>query len=204
MGVILGLIISLMIPPFIAKFMKARRDRKFAAQLVDGLMILSSSLRGGLSFLQSLEVLQEEMPSPISEEFGLVVRETKMGVSIDEALENLNKRMPSEELELFISSVLVARETGGDLTKVFARLISTIRERTKLKEAIATYTLQGKIQGIIMSILPIVFVLWVRKFNPEHFDIMLQSNAGRALLVVAVFLEIIALFLIKKFSTIKV
>ena len=203
-GIVVGVILGFILPSFLVKMMLARRLAKFNQQLIDGLMILSSCLRGGLSFLQSLEVLCEEMPPPISEEFSLVVREIKMGLTIDVALERLSKRVSSEELELFISSVLVSRETGGDLTKVFSRLISTIRERNRLKEAVATYTLQGKIQGLIMSILPIAFFVWVQRVNPQHFDVMMQTSVGRMILIIAVVLEIVALFLIKKFSTIKV
>lgn len=203
-GVIIGLGISLAVPSFVLNIMIAKRRKKFVLQLIDSLMILSSSLKGGLSLIQSIEVLCEEMPSPTKEEFSLMIREIKMGVSVEEALDRVSKRMPSEELDLVISSILVARETGGDLTKVFSRLISTIRERLKLKETIATYTLQGKIQGIIMSILPVVFFFWVQKFNPHHFDEMWQTNLGRMLLIVAVVMEIVALFLIKKFSTIKI
>jgi len=203
-GVVFAVLISFTVPSLVLKMMVARRQGKFVQQLIDGLMILSSSLKGGLSFLQSLEVLCEEMPAPITEEFSWVLREIKMGVSLEEALNKLNKRMPSEELELIISSVLVSRETGGDLTKVFSRLVSTIRERAKLKEAIATYTLQGKIQGIVMSLLPVAFYIWVQKVNPQHFEVMWQSNLGRMLLIVAAALEVAALILIKKFSTIKV
>lgn len=204
LGLILGAGLGLALPSFTINIIEDRRKKMFSQQLIDGLMVMSSALKGGLSLTQSFEVLAEELPSPIGEEFSLVLREVKIGVTLETALERLAQRMPSEELELFISSILVARETGGDITKVFSRLISTIRERNQLKEKIATYTVQGKLQGIIMSVLPFVFVLWVYKFNPGHFDVMLQSQLGRGLLIGAVVLQILALILIKKFSTIKI
>jgi len=199
-----GALVGLFIPTLILRLRTLRRRQKFNLQILDAIMILSSSLKGGLSLLQALEVLVEEMPPPISQEIGLVVRENRMGISLEESLKRLGKRMNMEELNLVINSVLVARETGGDLTKVFSRLTITIRDNRKLKENIKTLTLQGKLQGMVMSILPVIFVLWVLNFNKHHFDNMLQNETGRMLLIVAVVLQIIGVFLIRKFSEIKI
>lgn len=204
MAVLIGAGIGLVLPTFIIKRMEVLRKQKFQKQLVDALGILSSSLRGGLSFLQAIEVLVEEMASPIAQEFSLVLRENKMGLPLEESLTRLNKRMQIEELELMINSILVARETGGDLTKLFSRLSTTIRDNRKLKENIKTLTLQGRIQGVIMSFLPLAFIWWVLTFNRSHFDIMLQSDIGRMLLFIAAFLQIVGMLLIKKFSTIRI
>jgi tight adherence protein B len=195
---------STVLPAFIIKLMEYRRKQKFLNQLVDGLMVISSALKGGLSLLQAIEVLVEEMPPPISQEFGLIIRENKIGLTLEESLRRLNDRLKLEELGLMINSVLVARETGGDLTKVFSRLATTIRDNRKLKENIRTLTLQGRLQGVIMSMLPFIFVWWVMTFNKQHFDIMLQSEKGRILLLVAAALQIIGMVLIRKFSTIKI
>jgi tight adherence protein B len=199
-----GAVAGLFIPTFVLKLKNSRRRQKFNNQIIDAIMILSSSLKGGLSLLQSLEVLMEEMPVPMSQEIGLVVKENKIGVTLEESLRHLDKRMNMEELSMIINSILVARETGGDLTKVFSRLITSIRDNRKLKESIQTLTLQGKLQGIIMSILPIVFVWWVWISNRHHFDIMLENDLGRMLLIIAVVLQVIGMVLIRKFSAIKV
>lgn len=199
-----GALLGLFIPNFILKIRNDQRRQKFNHQILDAIMILSSSLKGGLSLLQALEVLIEEMPPPMSQEIGLVVRENKMGVLLEESLEHLNKRMDMEELRLVINSILVARETGGDLTKVFSRLSTTIRDNRKLKDNIRTLTLQGRMQGVIMSILPFLFIWWVVGFNRQHFDIMLQNELGRTLLFIAVILQIVGMILIRKFSTIRI
>jgi tight adherence protein B len=112
--------------------------------------------------------------------------------------------MRIEELELMINSILVARTTGGDLPKVFSRLAITIRDKHKLKEKIKTLTLQGRLQGVIMSVLPIFFAWWVLTFNREHFDIMFQTQQGRILLFLAIILQIVGMFLIHKFSIIRI
>lgn len=203
-AVIAGVIVGSAIPNFILKMRYARRKQKFNNQLLDTINMLSSCLKGGLSLLQGLEVIVEEMPVPMSQELGLVVRENKMGIPLEESLVRLNKRMDIEELGLVVNAILVARETGGELTKVFSRLSTTIRDNRKLKENIKTLTLQGRIQGMIMSFLPIVFVLWVISVNKHHFDIMINNDTGRMLLIAAVVLQVIGMLLIRKFSIIKI
>ncbi len=202
--VIPGILLGVFIPNFILKIREARYRQKFDQQILSAIMLLSSSLKGGLSLLQAFEILVEEMPVPMSQEMGLMVRENKMGISLEESLQHLNDRMKMEELTLVINSILVARETGGDLTKVFSRLTTTIRDNKKLKDNVRTLTLQGRMQGIIMSLLPFMFVGWVLTFNKGHFDIMLQSEIGRVLLFVAAILQILGMFLIKIFSTINI
>ncbi|MFZ2938452.1 MAG: type II secretion system F family protein [Candidatus Omnitrophota bacterium] len=201
---IIGVGLGLFIPTLMLNLRNSRRRKKFNNQILDAIMILSSSLKGGLSLLQSLEVLIEEMPAPMSQEIGLVIRENKMGISLEESLRRLDKRMRMEELSLVINSILVARETGGDLTKVFSRLSTTIRDNRKLKENIKTLTMQGKLQGLVMSVLPILFVLWVLSVNKHHFDGMMQTDFGRFLLILAVVLQAVGMFLIRKFSEIKI
>ncbi|MBP7215878.1 MAG: type II secretion system F family protein [Candidatus Omnitrophica bacterium] len=201
---VIGAVVGFSIPSIILKIRDSRRRQKFNGQILDSIMILSSCLKGGLSLLQSFEVLVEETPAPMSQEIGLVVRENKMGITLEESLRRLSKRMNIEELNLVVNSILVARETGGDLTKVFSRLCTTIRDNMKLKENIKTLTLQGRLQGIIMSVLPFIFVAWVVHTNKQHFEIMFNSELGRTLLIIAVVLQIVGIFLIRKFSIIKI
>lgn len=196
--------VGLILPTIVIKRLQVIRKARFQAQLVDAVMTISSSLKAGLSLLQAIEVLVEEMPAPASQEFGLILRENKMGVTLEESLKRLNERMKLEELGLLINSVLVARETGGDLAKVFSRLCTTLRDNYKLKENVRTLTLQGRLQGMIMSILPFIFVWWILTFNRQHFDIMLNTELGRMLLLIALVLQIVGVFLIRKFSRIRI
>jgi len=201
---IVGVIIGLAIPSLILKIKEMKRRAKFNLQILDAVMILSSSLKGGLSLLQGLEVIMEEMPVPISQEIGLVVRENKMGLNLEDSLKHLKSRMNNEELSLMINSLLVARETGGDLIKVLSRLSVTIRDNRKLKDSIQTLTMQGKLQGVIMSVLPFFFIWWTSTFEKHHFDIMFQNETGKILVGVAIVLQLVGMFLIRKFSIIKV
>jgi tight adherence protein B len=198
-GALVGLAVGFMIPALIVKNMIFTRKSRFCVQITDGLMILSSCLKGGLSLLQSIEALVEELPAPISQEFGLILRENKMGIPLEESFENLNKRMPSEELNLLTTAILVARETGGDITLLFGRLIDTIRVKSKLNENVKTLSMQGK-----MSMLPIAFAIMVVSFNPNYFDIMLSSPIGRGLMVYAAISECIGMYMIRMFSRINI
>lgn len=203
-GIVFGVVIGYALPNICVKVWDAQRKQKFNVQLLDGLMMLSSSLKAGLSLLQAMEVVVEDGMAPLSQEFGWVVNEIKMGVTLEDSLLKLSKRMPSEELTLIVNACLVAKITGGDLTKLFSRLSTTIRQNLRLKEEIKTLTFQGRLQGLIMLILPFVFVWVVFSFNRNHFDVMLSTEIGRILIIAAVFLDIVGIFLIIKFSQLKV
>jgi tight adherence protein B len=202
-GGIIGFVVGLFVPSQLIKMARANRLRQFQSQLVDTLLILSSSLKGGMSIVQAIEVVCEEMPVPTSQEFGLILKENRLGISLEESMNGLRARIQTEEVNLIVTSILVARETGGELPRVFSRLVSTIRSNIKLKQKMATLTLQGRLQGVIMAILPIVFTYYIYKQTPGHFDIMFQTDLGRKLMIGAVVAYVLGLFFIKKISTIK-
>lgn len=196
--------VGLMIPIFVVKELERKRRAKFAGQIVDSLMILSSCLKAGLSLQQSFEVLIEEMPVPMSQEFGLLMRQIKMGVSLEDGLASLKKRIRVDELDMVITAMLVARETGGDLTDTFARLANTIQERNKLVSKVNALCIQGKLQGIIMSLIPIAFAAFVYQTNPRFFDVFFQDNFGKMLLTYAIISQVLGMFFIYKFSKIDI
>jgi len=191
-GLAAGIALSFFIFPLIIRLKRQAWKAKFTHQLVDGVLLMNSCLKAGLSLIQAIEMLCEDMPPPISQEFSVVLGECKMGNSLDQALDNLNKRLDIEELKFITSAILVARETGGDLPAVLARLVDTLRDRARLKENIKTYTLQGRAQGIIMSVIPIFFVCIVLTQNRQHFDIMLNTDIGKVLLIAAGILQVLA------------
>lgn len=195
---------GLIIPFVIVRRLEKIRRQKFALQLVDGLMILSSSLKAGLSLIQSFEALVEEMPPPISQEFSLVIRQMQMGVSFEDALYTLKRRMRVDELDMVVTAIMVARETGGNLTEIFSQVANTIQERNKLIGRVNALCVQAKLQGIIMSILPVLFGLFVYKINPHFFDIFLNDNLGRFLLGYAIVSQVLGIFFIRKFSRIDI
>lgn len=196
--------IGLSIPLFIVKLLEKQRRRKFASQMVDTLMILSSCLKAGLSLTQSFEVLTEEIAPPMSQEFGLLLRQMQMGVSLEDAMFNLKKRMDVEELDMMVTAMMVAREIGGDLTETFSKIAYTIQERNKLIGRVNALCVQGKLQGAIMCILPIAFALFVYNINPHFFDVMLNDNFGRFLLGYALASQVLGIFFILKLSKVDI
>lgn len=195
---------GLVIPNFILKQLEASRRRKFAGQLVDALMLLSGSLKAGLSLTQAFEALVEEMPAPISQEFALVVRQNRMGIPLEDCLERLKRRMQCEELDMIVTVILVARETGGDITAVFSNLVLTIRERSRLLGKVRALCAQGNLQGKIMMLLPILFGYSVYKMDPHFIETLINDPQGRILFGYAVISEIIGIFLISRMSKVEI
>lgn len=200
-GIVLGFILGLVLPNIYITVLRQQTKDKFHNQLIDALMIMSSSFRGGLSLVQALEAVVEEMPDPINKEFGMVLGENKMGVSLEESFYHLYNRMPSSAVQQMITSILLARETGGNLPIVFNRIVNNIRESKKIADNIKTLTLQGRIQGAVMSLLPIGFGLIVYSANKRLFESMLNSSLGKNLLIYAFISQIIGMILIWRIST---
>lgn len=200
LGGVVGSAIGLLLPKLVLKNIERLRTRQFHQQLMDGLLLLSSSLKAGLSMLQAFTVLAEEMPAPISQEFGLMLKETRMGVNLDEAMIHLKARMPSEDVTLFVTAVLVARETGGDITRIFSRLVETLRERRKLKERIKTLTFMARMQGGVMAMLPIAFGYLVYQMNPGYMQFFFTDPNGKVLFGMVVVLQVVGMLLFARFS----
>lgn len=201
---LLGMVIGRLVPDFWVREVTARRKRKFQAQLVDALFILSSSLRAGLSMTQAFEQLEAEMSPPASQEFGLMMKAHRLGLTLEESLQRLNGRMPCDELNLITTAVLVSRETGGDITHIISQLIATIRERKKLKDKVTTLTLQGRLQAYLMSALPLLFATFIRSFNPRYFDPLLEDPTGKMLMVASVVLWMVGMVLLFRMSKVDV
>lgn len=203
-GILGGAVLGLLAPSIIIKNTEMRRREKFRSQIIDAIMLISSSLKAGLSLVQSLEVLVEDMPEPINQEFGMLLNEHKMGAALEEAFEHLVERMPSTELKMIKTAIILSKQTGGNLPEILGRLSGTIRDKNKIQENVKTLTMQGRIQGVVMSILPVGFTIVVYKMQPGFFDTMLSSDIGKTLLIVAVALEIIGIILIRKISRVNV
>ena len=203
-GLLAGIATGVALPQMLTRLRINARRRKFNSQIIDAIMLITSCLKAGLSFNQAIDILCQEMPPPISEEFTIVLKSLRIGVSLEEAFMELSKRMPLEELNFMLSAILVARETGGDLPSVLMRLVNTLRDRIRLKENIRTYTMQGRMQAVIMAFIPVAFVFLVLQQNEHHFDIMFNTDLGKTLLILAAVLQVIAFFVIAKVSSIKI
>lgn len=196
--------IGYLTPKFVLRSMLIKRVEKFNEQLVDCLSNVANGLKAGFSFIQAIDAVVKEMSAPISQEFELLLRENKMGVPLEQALLNLTGRVKSEDLDLVVTSVITVKQVGGNLAEIFDRIADTIRERNKLQGKIKALTAQGKMQGIIVGLLPLLLGAAMYKINPELMKPLFTEPLGWAAIGLIVFLEGIGAFLIKKIVTIDI
>ncbi|MCU0722053.1 MAG: type II secretion system F family protein [Planctomycetes bacterium] len=202
-GIIAGLF-GLPVPLVILRVLKTRRDRKFGIQLVDALMNMASALKAGFSLPQAFLQMEKEMDAPISQEFRLVNQELRVGLPLDESLGHLYQRMPQDDLDLVITSILISRDLGGNLTEVFDNIAETIRDRHVIEGKIRALTAQGKLQGVIMALLPFVVGAAIHVIDPALVEPLYKTEAGWALIVVLLFMVIAGYLWIRKIVTIDV
>ncbi|MEX0799413.1 MAG: type II secretion system F family protein, partial [Bacteriovoracaceae bacterium] len=181
-----------------------RRIKKYQGQMVDALNLLSNGLRAGLSVPQSLGLVVDELPAPVSQEFNQILQQTRIGVPLEEAFENLVKRVPTQDNEMFVSSVNILRETGGNLAEVFDTITGVIRERVRLAQKIDTYVAQGKFQGYTIFAMPFVMMGIFTVSDPESMDRLYSTLLGNIILGVAIGLACLGLFFILKIVKIQV
>lgn len=172
-----------LLPGLVVYIMWQMRIKKFDNQLPEGLVMATNGLRAGLSFGQVIDQLANEAPTPLNEEFSLISREVRLGRSLDEALQDLTKRMPTDETVILVNSVTILREYGGNLAEVFENLAETIRERKLLKQKISAMTAEGKMQAIILLLLPVVLGFVLSKLSPKEFDLLFNTPMGLMIMV---------------------
>ena len=160
--------VGLRIPRFYVRTMAKKRMESFDNQLSDTLNLWVNALRSGYSVLQSMEAIATELPAPVSVEFERVVQEVRLGLSVEQALANMYRRVPSEDLDLVITAVNIQREVGGNLAEVLDTISHTIRERVRIKGEIRTLTAQGRVSGWIISLLPVALGFFLYLINPEY------------------------------------
>jgi len=191
-------------PPMFVKYMINKRRKTIEHQLVDGLSLVSNALRAGFSIVQAFDVMVKEMPAPIADEFSQVLHENKLGISLEEGLENLSKRVNSNEIELLVTSIVIARQTGGNLAEILNRIVATLRERAKIHGQIKSLTAQGKLSGYVVGALPFLMAFIINVVDPQMMKPMYSTGLGWLFLVAVVVLESLGFFFILKIVAIDV
>ncbi len=195
-------VIACFIPGKVKKWKNAKRDDELNSQLVDAIGIISSSLKAGFSLLQGIGTAAGRLPEPISGELKTVLKENRLGVSLEESLLSLGGRVKSDDFDLVITATLVSHETGGNITGVYERIVSTMRARNRMQLKLRTVTSQGKLQGIIIGILPVILILVLSRIAPDMIYPLFHTFAGILMLTGAVTLELIGVFFIKRITTV--
>jgi tight adherence protein B len=199
----LGLFTSF-IPKLVLKRLSILRLRRFDLQLLDALLSMSNALKAGFSITQSFEAIVEEGRDPISQEFDLLLREVRLGVKFEDASENLSKRIPSEDLHIVLTGIETARQTGGNLTEVFDRLATVIRERMRVQGRIQSLTAQGRLQGWVVGLLPFALGIAFYFKQPSMMISFIQAPAGMACIAFMLLMEGLGVLLIRKIVNIDV
>jgi len=191
-------------PFFYILVKKRRRMEKFQRQLPDALDLIARALKAGHAFTGGLRMVAEELGDPIGREFEKTLNEINFGVGIPEALRNLANRVDCPDLKFFITSVIIQRETGGNLAEILSKIGYLIRERFKLQSRVRVLSSEGKLSAFILIAIPFIIALALSVLNPAYVRTLLTDPMGKVLIGFALFMMIIGIFVMKRMIQIKV
>ena len=193
-----------LLPRFLYSAMRRRRLQRFEQQLPDALMMLCGGLRAGVGFSAAIQQLVAEAQAPLVQEFSLVLREQRLGVTLEQSLANLARRMPTQSTVLVVSAMRIAAETGGGLAETLERAAHTIRSRQQIEGKIGALTSQGKLQAWVVGMLPLVLMLVLDRMEPEAMALMWHSRLGWGTLAMIALLECLGVYVIRRIIAIDV
>jgi tight adherence protein B len=183
---------------------RKKRFKKFAKQLPDALELVGRALRSGHSLSSGLHVVVQEMPVPISSEFGMAYEEQNLGIPLEAALKNMLKRMPNMDLKFFVTAVAIQRQAGGDMAEILDKISYIIRERFKIMGQVQALTGEGRISGVVLMGLPIALFFAVYHLNPDYVMLLFTEELGRTMIAAAAVLQVLGAVAIKKIVDIKI
>ena len=188
----------------VVRYMAKRTRRKFEDQMPDNLQVMASALRAGHSFIAALSVMVKDAPEPSRKEFRRVVQDEQLGISIEQSLEVVEKRMHCEDIVYVGLIATLQRETGGNIAEVLDKVVETMRERGKLRRLVSTLTAQGRLGGWIVTALPVAMVVFLSTFKPGYLTPMLEKTIGVVILIFAGIMVALGAYCIRRIVDIKV
>jgi len=204
---VLALVVAIamwFVPKAIVNGMFDRRVELFNTQMVDGLGLMANGMKSGLSIIQSIGMVKREMPNPFSQELDYVLKQQMLGISVEDAFQNLAKRIGSEDVNMFVTAVVILKETGGNLAETFETIVAVIRERIKVEKKISAMMRQNLAQGAIVASMPFA-LLAMFYFSDEGFlTPMFTEPLGWAMLAAAFVFWVMGVIMIYKVVQIKV
>lgn len=174
----IGVIAGFALPWVYVTLMRGRRLRAFNDQLGDTLNLMVNSIRAGYSILQAMEAVSEEMGPPVSVEFGRVVREVQLGLTLEQGLDNMMRRITSDDLDMMVTAIKVQREVGGNLAEVLDSISYTIRERVRIKGDIRSLTAYGRGAGNLLTAVPIILSVIIYLITPDFMSLLFTDRCG--------------------------
>lgn len=196
--------VAMLVPLIWAKQKKDRRVRQFERQFPDALDMLTSALRAGLALSGAVQVVANESPEPVSKEFTVLFEENRLGLDMKDALKKLGERVDSAELRLFVTAVILQRETGGNLAEILEGTAAVIRDRFRILGDVRSMTAQARFSGLVLILLPVVMAILISLMAPEYLKSMLADPWGPYMIGVAVALQIIGYIIMRRIVNIKV
>jgi len=200
----ISLLLPILAPKLIVNFIRKRRMEKFRYQFPDALVMISSSMRAGASLSVALENLVRESKAPLNQEFALMLRNQRLGVSFDDALLKMEERIPLQEFSLFSAGTRISREVGGNLADMLDALADTMFKTMQTEGKIKSLTSQGKMQGIVMSGLPLLMMFALNILEPVAMHPLFHSLLGWAVLALIAVMEFMGYMFIRKITDIDV
>ena len=191
-------------PKYLLKTLEAKRRAAINAALPDALAQVAGAMRAGATFLNAVESMVNETSGPISQEFSLMLREQRMGLTLSDALENVAERVQTEEMDLLITATQISRELGGNLSEIFERLSITLRRKMEMEGKIDALTSQGKMQGWVVGLLPFFIILALTLIEPESMKPIYTSLLGWMFLAIILTMELLGAVMIRKIVNIDV
>lgn len=198
------MVITAFLPRYLFRYLHRRRLDALELQLPDTLLMLAGGMKAGVSLTQAIQQLVLESRPPVSQEFDMVLREQRLGVSMDVALDNLNRRVPLQSITLTVSAMRIAVETGGQLAETLERASLTLRTKLAMEGKIRALTSQGKLQAWVVGALPLVLMYALNKLEPAAMNLMFTTTSGYATLAVIFLLEFFGVLIIRKIVAIDV
>ncbi len=195
---------GLLVPLAWVRLRRLGRRASFTRQLPDALQTISNSLRAGYGFTQGMTVVATDLPAPISVEFARALREMNLGSTVEEVLRHMARRMPIVDFDLAVSGILINRQVGGNLAELLDHITATIRERVKLKNFIRVLTAQQRISAIIITAVPPIILVALLVGMREYTSYLVLTTIGRVLLAVAVFMQLLGAYFIRRIVAIDV
>ncbi len=203
LGIVVG-VVGYMLPAFYVRMRITRQVRKFNDQLADMLTMVANSVRAGFGLLQALDLAAEQSQPPMSTELQHLLRDTRMGASIETALESMGERVGSYDLDVVITAILIQRSVGSNLSEVLETVAHTIRERARIQGEINTLTAQKKLSGVVIALMPPAVVLMMLAISFDYMSALFTDPLGRLLLAVAIVLDIIGILIIKRIVSVDI
>jgi len=191
-------------PIVVVRIKRGRRMKAFTSQFPDALEMFARSLRAGHSFTGAIQLVAQEMPYPMGEEFRQVFDEQNLGVPLREALTGMTRRVESLDAKFFVTAILIQRETGGNLAEIIDKIAHVIRERFRIQGQLKVFTAQARMTGIILACLPVGVALAIGLIHPEYLKPLWFERAGKFLVGLAVCMQITGALVIRKIVRIKI